>query len=109
MATSSLETLDSGVPALVTDEGGPQFIVKSGITGYICGDNASFVDCIQKLKQSPDELQVMKQRARKQAESASWDSVFAAVYRAYEAALEPSAPVGANLGMKVSARAQAQP
>jgi len=101
-----LEALASGVPALVTDQGGPQFIVKPGETGYVCKDNATFVQCIHRLQQSSVELEGMRLNARKQAESASWDSVFAAVYRAYEAALEPSVPLRAKMGMKMSARAE---
>src|SRR5262249_40770819 len=49
-----LEALSSGVPALVTNEGGPQFIVREGETGYVCCDNSFFVRRILKLKQSPD-------------------------------------------------------
>ena len=84
-----LEALSSGVPALVTDEGGPQFIVKNGESGYICKDAAAFVDAILKLKRSPADLAAMRIRARQRGEEASWDNVFDAVYRAYEAALEP--------------------
>ncbi len=99
-----LEALASGVPALVTNDGGPQFIVRNGETGYVCGDNAAFVERIQRLKQSPEELAAMRLQARKQAEGASWDSIFEAVYRAYEVALQPAAPVRASLQMKLPAR-----
>jgi phosphatidylinositol alpha 1,6-mannosyltransferase len=65
-----LEALASGVPALVTNEGGPQFIVKEGETGYVCKDNSIFVERILKLKQSPEELAWMRLRARSEAENA---------------------------------------
>jgi phosphatidylinositol alpha 1,6-mannosyltransferase len=97
-----LEALASGVPALVTDQGGPHFIVNPGKTGYVCKDNATFVQCIHRLHESSVELDAMRLRARKQAESASWDSIFAAVYRAYETALEPNAPLRAKIGIKMS-------
>jgi glycosyltransferase involved in cell wall biosynthesis len=82
-----LEAMSSGVPALVTNEGGPQFIVSPGVTGYICKQTADFVDHLQRMKASSAELDAMRVAARKHAESTSWDSVFAAVYGAYEVAL----------------------
>jgi len=99
-----LEALASGVPALVTDEGGPQFIVKEGATGHICKEDAAFVDRIIELKQSPEKLATMRRHSRQQAEATSWDSVFDAVYRAYEVALHPNPPVPASLAMKLPAR-----
>jgi len=92
-----LEALSSGVPALVTDEGGPQFIVKDGETGFVCKDVTAFVDRILKLKQSPDDLERMRVLARKSAEEASWDNIFDAVYRAYEVALQSTVPARVNL------------
>jgi phosphatidylinositol alpha 1,6-mannosyltransferase len=86
-----LEALASGVPALVTDQGGPQFIVREGESGYVCSNTAVFVDHILRLSQSPDELARMRLHARELAEKTTWDSVFEAVYRAYEVALQPSA------------------
>jgi len=100
-----LEAMASGVPALVTDQGGPQYIVRPGVTGYVCGDNAAFVECARRLMQSRNEVEVMRMEARKQAECASWDSVFSAVYRAYELALQPAAPMENALNMKLGASA----
>jgi phosphatidylinositol alpha 1,6-mannosyltransferase len=95
-----LEALSSGVPALVTDEGGPQFIVKDGETGYVCRDNAAFVERIRGLRQAPEKLAGMSSAARRYAEGISWDSIFEAVYRAYEEALEPSPRVRVGLEAK---------
>src|SRR5262249_14772052 len=39
-----LEAMASGVLALVTNEGGPQYIVRPGETGYICRSTAEFVE-----------------------------------------------------------------
>jgi phosphatidylinositol alpha 1,6-mannosyltransferase len=99
-----LEALSSGVPALVTDEGGPQFIVKDGDTGFICANVAVFVDRILKLKQSPQELDRMRIFARQSAEEASWDNIFDAVYRAYEVALQSTKPAQVNLEANLPAR-----
>jgi phosphatidylinositol alpha 1,6-mannosyltransferase len=101
-----LEAMASGVPALVTNQGGPQFVVKPGMTGYVCASNAEFVECVHRMQQSPEALKTMRVEARKQAESASWDSVFAAVYRAYEVALRQAASVGLNVKLDASAIAK---
>jgi len=85
-----LEALSCGAPALVTDEGGPQFIVKDGETGYVCRDNAAFTERILTLKQSPETLARMRSAARVHAEGMSWDSIFESVYRAYKEAFQPS-------------------
>jgi phosphatidylinositol alpha 1,6-mannosyltransferase len=104
-----LEALASGVPALVTNEGGPQFIVKPGVTGYVCENNAAFAERIQHLIQSPGELESMRTAARKQAESTSWDNVFAAVYHAYNVALQSAASLAARSGIHRGAGAIVKP
>lgn len=100
-----LEALSCGVPSLVTDEGGPQFIVKDGETGYVCRDNTAFVDRIASLRQSPETFARMRSAARAYAEGMSWDSIFEAVYRAYVEALQPSPGVRVGLETKLPAGA----
>lgn len=84
-----LEALASGTPALVTDQGGPQFIVRPGETGFICGTAQEFVERVLYLRSEPEKLEALRVNARRQAEAASWDTAFRAVYRAYEVALQP--------------------
>jgi glycosyltransferase involved in cell wall biosynthesis len=103
-----LEALASAVPVLVTDEGGPQFIVRNGETGFICRDNTSFADRIQSLKHSPQDLAAMRMRARRYAEGASWDAIFEAVYRAYKLAIDPSALTARMFNAKLPARIQSE-
>jgi len=103
-----LEAMASGVPALVTNQGGPQFIISVGRSGFVCAGNAEFVECIALLQQSAELLRTMRVEARKQAESASWDSVFAAVERAYQVALQPSPRSGGPLNVKFGASAVAK-
>jgi phosphatidylinositol alpha 1,6-mannosyltransferase len=98
-----LEALSAGTPALVTDQGGPKFIVRHGETGFICPNTMEFVEHLMWLRNNAEELQTFRKNARHQAESASWDSVFRAVYCAYEDALAP-APVGARTGLNVPVR-----
>jgi len=103
-----LEAMASGVPALVSNEGGPQFIVRPGATGYVCDNNHAFARCIQELQRSPEDLETMRIESRKQAEGTSWDTVFAACYRAYEVALSSKASQGNNVRLKLGARAVAK-
>jgi len=82
-----LEALACGVPALVTDRGGPQFIVRHGKTGFIVQALSEFAQCIRYLAENPTTLQTMRKAARADACRASWDSIFEGVYEAYERVL----------------------
>ena len=81
-----LEALASGVPAVVTPDGGPKFIVKDGETGFVTEDDR-FVDAIAKLIVDRALLDRMRVKARDYALGCSWDAVFERVYAGYEAAL----------------------
>ena len=84
-----LEALASGVPAVVTPDGGPRYIVRDGITGFVRED-ASFTAAIVELMQHAAQLKAMREAARAYALTASWDAVFAGVYAAYEEMLPAS-------------------
>ena len=77
------EANSSGVPAIVTDEGGPKFIVRHDETGFIAKDFDEFVKYSLELLNNPEKLAAMKKRSREIALSRSWDAVFAEVYQAY--------------------------
>ncbi len=81
-----LEALASGVPAVVTPEGGPCTIVRPGVSGFVAADG-EFADAIARLISDAALHERMRLAARHSAESASWDSVFEGVYRSYEALL----------------------
>jgi len=82
-----LEAQASGVPAIVSDGGGPKFIISEGETGYVARDIAGFRDSIMKLISQPEKLQQMREAARMLACAISWDSIFKEVYRAYDFSL----------------------
>ncbi len=81
-----LEALSSGVPAVVTPDGGPRYIVEEGKTGFVA-DDENFANTILHLIGDPEPHNQMRAAARAVALNASWDSVFDSVYEAYTLAL----------------------
>ena len=78
-----LEALASGVPAIVTPDGGPRTIVRDGETGRIAPD-AQFTAAITEILADSARHAKMREAARAYALTASWDSVFEGVYAAYQ-------------------------
>lgn len=102
-----LEALASGVPAIVSNSGGPRFIVKPGETGFVTRNLNEFVDSVQMLAAQPARLQNMRAAARTRAMSASWDEVFQAVYAAYEHGSR-NRVVGRRIGIRPAPTATGQ-
>src|SRR5262249_19071907 len=87
-----LEALAAGVPAIVTADGGPKFIVEHEKSGFVVKNDGEFIDYVDKLRRDPDLLTKMRLAARQHSEQApSWHSVFASVYDTYETAVLGSA------------------
>jgi glycosyltransferase involved in cell wall biosynthesis len=78
-----LEALASGVPAIVTPDGGPRTIVRDGETGRIVPDD-QFTSAITEILADPERHAKMRRAARAYALTASWDSVFEGVYAGYQ-------------------------
>lgn len=81
-----LEALASGVPAVVTPDGGPKSLVQQGRTGFIASDK-DFSAMIVRILEDPLLHVSMRAQAREYALAASWDAVFETVYTAYEPVL----------------------
>jgi phosphatidylinositol alpha 1,6-mannosyltransferase len=81
-----LEALASGVPAVVTPDGGPKFIVRDGETGFVTQDD-HFTEMIAELVRDRQRLDGMRLKARQYAMGCSWDAVFDRVYAGYETGL----------------------
>jgi glycosyltransferase involved in cell wall biosynthesis len=81
-----LEALASGVPAIVTPDGGPCTIVRDGETGRIVPDG-EFAAAVAAVLADPEKHAEMRRAARAYALTASWDSVFEGVYAGYETIL----------------------
>lgn len=78
----------AGVPSIVTNQGGPKFIVQNEKTGFICANPDDFVKYSLELMDNPEKLAKMKKVSREFALSRSWNAVFESVYDAYRAAYE---------------------
>ncbi len=82
------EAFASGVPVIVTDMGGPKFLVDPGKTGFIAKDLEEFVEYTVRLMDDRETLARMKSSARENAMSKSWDAVFESVYEGYRIAFD---------------------
>ncbi|MGO9403409.1 MAG: glycosyltransferase [Terriglobales bacterium] len=98
-----LEALASGVPAVVSDSGGPRFIVRPGETGFVARNLGEFCAAIQNLALRPAQRENMRAAARTHAMTASWDAVFQSVYAGYEHGLRAGAGAGKRIRMRPQA------
>ena len=78
----------SGVPAIVTNQGGPKFIIKHHESGFIAENADDFLKYALLLMNDAEKLAELKRKSRAAAMSSSWDAVFEAVYDAYREAIE---------------------
>ncbi len=78
-----LEALSSGIPAVVTSDGGPKFLVQHGTTGYVAENGSEFVGYVSDLMADRATHARMCHAARLYAAGISWDSVFENVFQAY--------------------------
>jgi len=77
-----LEAMASGVPAIVSPDGGPKTIVRDGVTGRIVPDDG-FAAAVAEVLSNPEKHAAMRLAARAHALTMSWDAVFEGVYAAY--------------------------
>ena len=82
-----LEALASSVPCVVTNGGGPKFLVEQDVTGHVSSSSADSIDAIASLMTNRARQANMQAAARAYALRQSWDSVFEDVFRAYATCL----------------------
>lgn len=83
-----LEALSSGVPALVTNEGGPRHIVQHGQSGFVAESDREFTAYVRYAFENRNRLEQMGKAARAYAMRQDWDSVFQDVFAVYSKSLE---------------------
>ena len=78
-----LEAQASGLPVLVTDQGGPREQMRDRQTGRVCATDADMASqAIELLVDAPRRLQLGR-AARRYAMTRSWTSALAPLYRGY--------------------------
>jgi phosphatidylinositol alpha 1,6-mannosyltransferase len=86
-----LEAQASGIPAIVSANGGPKFIIGNGVTGYVADKRRDFFDATVNLMAEREKLQQMSEDAREMACGETWDHIFEEVLGTYEFCLERGA------------------
>lgn len=81
------EAMASGVPCVVTNEGGPKFLVEDGVDGLVAESDEAFVAAVAAMASDPARVAAMRQKARQRALRASWDRVCEIVWEVYAKAL----------------------
>ncbi len=85
-----IEAQASGLPALVSDKGGPRDTVEPGKTGWIIPDvsAARFADAMRAALADPEHLAAMKAQARRHALRFSPEASFRAFWNLHRLALQ---------------------
>lgn len=80
-----LEALASGLPAVVSDRGGPRDLIDSGRNGIIASANdpMAFADALEPILRDPALRQRMSIAARESAEGRDWDAVNRGLIESY--------------------------
>jgi len=73
-----LESLASGIPAVVSNIGGPKDIVQDGVTGQVteAKNPESLAAALIELLRNDDQRQEMSVKARNYAETQSWEQIY---------------------------------
>lgn len=77
------EAMAAGAPVIVSNMGGPKYIIRDGETGFVAKTPEQYGEHVLKLMNDPGLLARMKRNSREFAMTRSWDSVFEGVYRSY--------------------------
>jgi len=73
---------------VVTDQGGPKFLITSGETGYVAESDRDFIEKAISLMTDAETHRRMRLAARRAACTASWDTVFEEVWKSYEICIQ---------------------
>jgi phosphatidylinositol alpha 1,6-mannosyltransferase len=80
------EAMASGVPAVVSDRGGPQSVIEDGCCGLVAraNDPVDLADKVERLIRDGELRGTMSRAARQRAQERSWAAVNAVLLREYE-------------------------
>jgi phosphatidylinositol alpha 1,6-mannosyltransferase len=82
------EAMASGLPTIVTTEGGARDLVIDGETGMICAHNPdAFAGAVRRLRDDPALRRQMAHRARTVAEQRPWEAILAQLEDHYREAV----------------------
>ena len=77
------EAAASGVPSVVTTDGGPKNLIVPGVTGYAESTDEAFVKRVVELAKVRQKLRQMGKAAREMVRRVTWDAALAPVFEAY--------------------------
>jgi glycosyltransferase involved in cell wall biosynthesis len=78
-----LEAMSSGVPVIVSAKGGPKYLIRPGLDGFLAEKPEQFVTSLLDLYRDAELRKQMAANARQGALAFSWTAVFDGVYRQY--------------------------
>jgi len=80
-----LEAQASGLPVIVTDQGGPRENMIEGKTGLVVpgGDTEALAGAVSRLLDNPDLLKRMKENARAYMQDRSFEAAFLQLWKSY--------------------------
>lgn len=78
-----LEAMASGVPAIVMPLGGPKFLIKDSVNGFVASSEARFLETVVELARNRKKISSMRREARRAACERSWQQVFEDLYDRY--------------------------
>lgn len=92
------ESLASGVPAVVSDQGGPQTVIEPGVTGLVAraNDPAHLAEQVGRLIDDAALRQRMGRAAREQTEGRTWPRVNDRLLDGYRALLDTGRAIPAG-------------
>lgn len=104
-----LEAQAAGLPAVVTDQGGPREVIVEGRTGLVAraGDVEDFAAALRRLVSDRELRQEMGYQGRLHAEQRTWENAFRTFWDAGREAAEPhrGGPSGRTQGREPDATA----